>query len=299
MEYAKRLNCVCFADIKSKNIYDFNGEIIDLCAKSVLLRTTYDNLFYGIQVLKEKGSCLLESDKDIKTIEKWFSMGDIKREIFTVKISSIVEKKYGDELLYFLQEKEKVFVKSLHKGFSVVVTSEKILHKDFGFIQFLEEQRQLYGEKLLITEYFQIKKDSIGKRETRHIVMNAELINSSRNVHSIKHSVPKSHLNFAKKTIDYFKGIKGFPQNYVLDIGEFLDDDTFLDIMEINPLSCSMCYVNNSIFTETVSEIEPISNDLKMGYEYCFDFLEHPERYVLNRYSNMNYEYISEKRYIF
>ena len=92
-----------------------------------------------------------------------------------------------------------------------------------------------------------------------------------------------------------------FPANYVLDLCEFTDNNgnSYVDIVELNPLSCSMCFVNNSIFSADVPEIRECQKLLLMGYEFCFDALRNPQNYAITRTSNKSYSYASDSRYIF
>ena len=83
----------------------------------------------------------------------------------------------------------------------------------------------------------------------------------------------------------------------MLDVGEFIENgEKYIDVVEINPLSTSMCYVNNSIF-ENPNYTFKIENSLGFGYEFFFDFLKNPNNYVLERVFGVNYEYINENRY--
>ena len=64
----------------------------------------------------------------------------------------------------------------------------------------------------------------LGTREIRHIILNNQVVNSSRALHSLKHTVPKSHKNIAIHMVDHIKKIGRFSQlNYALDLGEFID----------------------------------------------------------------------------
>ena len=72
-----------------------------------------------------------------------------------------------------------------------------------------------------------------------------------------------------------------------------------IDIVEINPLSCSMCYVNNSIYTIEVPEINECRQQLMMGFEFCYDAIVNPQNYSMTRASNKSYSYISDSQYYF
>ena len=111
----------------------------------------------------------------------------------------------------------------------------------------------------------------LGTREIRHIILNNQVVNSSRSLHSLKHTVPKSHKNIAVHVADHIRSLGVFPDNYALDLGEFVDcnGDSYIDIVELNPISCSMCYVNNSIYTNVVPEISECQHQLMMGVEFC------------------------------
>lgn len=63
----------------------------------------------------------------------------------------------------------------------------------------------------------------LGTREIRHIILNNQVVNSSRSLHSLKHTVPKSHKNIAVHMADHIRSLGVFPDNYALDLGEFVD----------------------------------------------------------------------------
>ena len=168
-------------------------------------------------------------------------------------------------------------------------------------VAFLEEQSRRYGSRMVLSKYLPIKNDSLGTRETRHIILNNQVVNSSRSLHSLKHTVPKSHKNIAIHMANHIRSLGVFPANYVLDLGEFVDcnGDSYIDIVELNPISCSMCYVNNSIYADVVPEISECQHQLMMGVEFCYDAIANPKNYDTLRISNKNYTYVSDNQYSF
>ena len=90
-----------------------------------------------------------------------------------------------------------------------------------------------------------------------------------------------------------------FPANYALDLGEFIDSNgnSYIDIVELNPISCSMCYVNNSIYADVVPEIGECQRQLMMGAEFCYDAIANPKNYDMLRISNKSYTYTSDNQY--
>lgn len=79
----------------------------------------------------------------------------------------------------------------------------------------------------------------LGTREIRHVILNNQVVNSSRALHSLKHTVPKSHKNIAIHMVDHIRRLGVFPANYALDLGEFIDSNgnSYIDIVELNPIS--------------------------------------------------------------
>ena len=100
---------------------------------------------------------------------------------------------------------------------------------------------------------------------------------------------------------NHIRSLGVFPANYVLDLGEFVDcnGDSYIDIVELNPISCSMCYVNNSIYADVVPEISECQHQLMMGVEFCYDSIANPKNYDTLRISNKNYTYVSDNQYSF
>lgn len=293
-QYAKYIEAYCEVNIDKKTIIDEQGKCPPIKDEMVMLRCTCDNVNKSIDIYTELGVALVENKKHIELIEEWYKHIICKRKIIEIKYDKLLDALEEDRQLIKLLNKQKiVFIKSKQKGFSCLVLSSVLLKKEEFFMQFLKQQCNVWRNELLISEYINICEDSLGKRESRHIVMNGRLINSSRLVKSLIHTVPRSHLIAARKKIEKIKLINNFPQNYVLDLGEYMDgDNKDIDIIEINPITTALCFINNSIYTENV-------NELGIGAEYYHDYLRNPEYYFNKRISNRKYNYITDSFYDF
>ena len=300
-EYAQKIGRFCICDLTQQQIFDELNRPINIIGQKVLLRSTYDNMLAGLRLLQKCGADLVETEIDVEKIESWYEQKLTHRRIWNIKLSDIDSSSLNIDLQDFLINKSTVFLKSRQKGFSAVIKSSKILQHDPELISFLRNACTKYGVQLLLTSYHILKSDSMGTRESRHVIMDGQVLNSSRLVQSIKHIVPKSHIIKAGEIANQISSIKGFPRNYTLDLGEFLDSDNnvYIDIVELNPLSCSMCYVNNSIFNTILPEIEENRKQLLMGPEYCYDAIINPQDYFTTRLSNRSYCYTSTERYSF
>lgn len=67
--------------------------------------------------------------------------------------------------------------------------------------------------------------------------------------------------------------------------------------IESKYISCSMCYVNNSIYADVVPEIGECQRQLMMGAEFCYDAIANPKNYDMLRISNKSYTYTSDNQY--
>lgn len=295
-EYAQRIGSLCVGDLEKQTLFVAPGYDLTRAGEKMLLRCSYDNLKAGLRLLETHGANLVETESDIERIESWHTLNLTCRQIWEVDISELLAA--STEMLIAA---DKVFLKSKHKGFSAVINASRITQRDPEVISFFKTQCGKYGTQIIVSKYVPIKTDSIGTRETRHIILDGCLANSSRFLHTVKHTVPRSHRVKAQELVHQIKMLGAFPSNYVLDLAEFIDDDgtPYLDIVELNPLSCSMCYVNNSIFDVAVPEINELQKTLMMGYEFCYDALCNPHHYTQERTSNRSYEFVPVERYSF
>lgn len=293
--YAERLNALCIASLMKQTVLDPSGNPVILKGKKVLLRCTNDNLSYGIQLLLKFGADLVETQDNIRQIENWHKLGITRRKIYELSFLELIEN-FPIELI----SNEAVFVKSKSKGFSAIINPSKLVQQESQVIDFLKIQARKSQQNMLFSRFIPMRADSLGIRETRHVVLNNKIISSSRLLYSLKHTVPKSHRIRAQEIIKQIENLGTFPSNYILDLGEFIgEDEPYLDVIEFNPISCSMCFVNNSIFEIAVPEISKIKGQLQLGLEFCYDAISHPQNYELTRVSNRNYTYLSEERYSF
>lgn len=293
--YAERLNALCIASLIKQTVLDPSGNPVILKGKKVLLRCTNDNLSYGIQLLLKFGADLVETQDNIRQIENWHKLGITRRKIYELSFPELIEN-FPIELI----SNEAVFVKSKSKGFSAIINPSKLVQQKSQVIDFLKIQARKSQQNMLFSRFIPMRADSLGIRETRHVVLNNKIISSSRLLYSLKHTVPKSHRIRAQEIIKQIENLGTFPSNYILDLGEFIgEDEPYLDVIEFNPISCSMCFVNNSIFEIAVPEISKIKGQLQLGLEFCYDAISHPQNYELTRVSNRNYTYLSEERYSF
>ena len=299
--YAQKLGKLCIADLTQNKITDDKMRPIDLNDQKGFFRCTCDNMMAGIYFLQERGVKLVETEMDVMKIERWYNKISTCREFLEFTLSDMEKGLCNDQLGKNLVKGNDIFLKSVRKGFTAVINPVRIIKHDLEVTTFLKKQWEKYGEHLLLTCYQKVKTDSLGTRESRHIVMNGNVINSSRFVPYLRHIVPRSHIIKAHEIAENIRRIRNFPQNYVLDLGEFIDDSNnmYLDIVELNPLTCSMCYVNNSIFDYVLPEIKKIQDQSRMGAEYCYDAVERPQKYHARRISNKDYSYLVSDRYYF
>lgn len=294
-QYAKYINQYCEMDLKNGKIKDEYGQNRSVYQQTVLLRASCDNVDRGMKVLQERGAVLVENEKDVKQIENWYELGIAQRKIWEITYQDILNEK-----IEINRSASYLFIKSKVKGFSCCARSEKLWEKEKDFMGFLENQCKQWGEHLLVCKAIKLRADSLGKRETRHVVINNKVINSSRHTIALVHSVPERYKIYAQEIADLICEKGNFPNSYVLDIGEFVEKErTYLDIVEINPLTTAMCYINNSIFTKNVEMYKKGTEKFGMGVEYSMDYRQNPKKYVLQRTSNGNYEYVSDSYYEF
>ena len=297
--YAKRLGSACLYNQKKEEITDAAGMFIDVSKQEILLRTSYPYMYEGIRGIQQAGGSPVENESDIRQIENWVDLQISKRRIVSFCYDELYQEEIPEKIEKILRESNWVFVKTRKKGFTAKISTNRLLQKDKE-IKLFFEMHCPKEDVLFMSEWLDMKRDSLGKKESRHVIWNGKVMNSSRAVHSIRHTVPQSERYAAEKMAEEISKIKGFPKNYILDIGEVLKDEKLVpDVVELNPITPAMCYVNNSIFTERLPEVMHIYRELGMGAEYCLDAMEHRERYAKIKKVGETYTYISDNTFCF
>lgn len=296
--YAARLNTLGMVHLQRRLVQDAQGLPLDLSGQAVFLRCTYGDLDAAMRFLGACGAILVETEENMRAIENWHRMDLTKRRIWEVRMEDLLAPdRLPKSMVEMICDSERVFLKSKRKGFCATLRATRLLQRHT-----LEEMwKTLPGietSDLLITAYQPVRNDSLGKRETRHVVLHHSLINSSRPLHTLQHTVPPSHMRKAEEMVEKIRSIQGSPPNYVLDLGDFVqaDGSVLVDVVELNPVTCAMCYLNNSIFETEVPEIRHLRGS-GMGYEYCWDALLHPHTYEQIHAANRNYSYETDSIY--
>ncbi len=299
-EYAKAIGGYVEIDLAQSCLKNAAGERIDVIRDKWMLRASCETAVRAISFAEEHGLEVVETNADIGRIERWHEAGIAKRKLLAVPARALLGRPdHHEQLGQFLETQPCVFVKSLNKGFSAVVPSNKLGSGELD--AFLRKQCEKHHvEMLLIAEYLEVAEDSLGKKEVRFFVFEHEILNASRTLHSLKHHVQKKFFEKAKEVVCQLRQMGDFPSNYVLDLAEFKrGTEKWIDVLEVNPVTTSLCYVNNSVFETKHADICAAYDWLGMGYEYCLDYTRNPERYVLNRGAGERYEYENPQQYDF
>lgn len=292
-QYAVQLGKACYCDLKNKKILDINNNMIDVRNMRICLRASISFMDEAIELLSCSGAVLLENFDDIERIYNWVELKIHNRKIYKLRYKDLLERNIEIDII---NREDKIFLKSLKKGFSLICSQEQFINCDKKLINILQNFLK-WDDEILVSQYFDIEKDSLGKKEARFFVMNGEIISQSRYFLDLKHVV-YSKLN--RKAMDLVCKISkmNFPSNYVMDLGIFQNGSkSYIDVIEINPFTSSLCYVNNTIFKEIIPDVKKIVQTTGFGAEYALDYLENDSRYNLVRKSNASYVLINENRF--
>lgn len=290
-QYAIFLGIYCCCDLSHQRILDCNDNPFLIAGKQVFLRTTCDNVATASSLIAKFGGLLLESNDEVNQIEHWFRLSLTDRTFTEVSGGQLLNLMGDSSLITYLKANPTVFLKTVKKGVSAKIPSAKILSQDKMVCQFLESYS---NTPLILTEALELKYDCLGTKEARFFVFRGEIANGSRYLHSLAHTVPKSLWTAAKAMVNRITLHVDFPQNYVLDMGLFIKDNTtFADIIEINPISSSLCYINNSIFINSPIAFEA-PEFMGVGAEFLYDAKMNPGRYKKLSYSAPQNAYLSQ-----
>ncbi len=297
--YAKALGRFLLLRFDSQKVLDKDNNEKDVNNLSVFVRTTCLLRKKACAFLSCRGAVLTENDAAVLAIQNWDKLNITKREIIPLSVGEACDINFRKDLIRSFDRPEFLFLKTREKGFSLKVSTEQFLNEDGAFVNLMRSKCPDDDQQLLVSPWITIKKDSLGPLEIRCFVIDGEILNVSRIVHSVRHAVPRSMQEAAHGIVKQIISVKTFPTSFVLDLGMFCMHGSYEpDIIEINPVSVSMCYVNNSIFDECLEECLPVYQKSGWGYEYCYDMLFNPSAYHLERVIGYNYLFEDQERYV-
>lgn len=264
-----------------------------LNGETVMLRATCEFADQAIERLDSLHIDLLETKANIARIEDWVALGIARRPVFDLEVDCRNPAKLKRLLMSNGLEKcEKLFLKTKQKGISLDFCRSLLLEEPESITAFLEVMGYEPNVEMIAAPFMDIATDKYGPREVRFFVFNGNVANGSRRVHSMPHEIEERFFSYADEVAAKISQRGDFPTNYVLDIAEFGLDST-LDVVELNPITTSLCYANNSIFAH-----EPRINSIENhGIEFAFDALKHPDEYDSKLNSQAAYIYTSESHY--
>ena len=278
--YAKRIKRLVIYRSRVHKFVDGQGNEICLLGKNILIRTDYAHYEELEKLAMDQGAKLIETSYDRKLIQNWMKWYKTKRYMKMVFAADILAGTLSKDLKTFLNSCDFVFIKSKEKGFSSIVSTEELGNPDSSVAHMIQSMYESGFEELILSEKVNILGDSHGNLEARFYILGGLIINGSRYFHSLSHELPRGFIEKASEIVEELKSKVEFPKNYVLDIAQLYDErESYLDVIEINPISTAMCYVGNSIFAEEDEILLKTRNETGYGWEYCLDSLEYPDLY--------------------
>lgn len=298
LKYSSHLNNCIICDLSNRLVADMDGKEVSLLNIRVFLRCSIDCFERASALLCELGANLIESVSEYNTIEQWYKYCDTGRDIKTITVNELLTNATEDTLSGITISDNMLFLKTINKGFSLQLSTDVLTNDKKRLKKFFSDCAVSDDQELMLTSWHRLKTDSLGTIEARAFVVNGEIWNVSRNLHSVKHSVPKTLRTALEVEVKSLSKIIDFPHSFAIDMGLFLYGSEFVpDIIEINPISVSLCYINNSVFNTVSEDIMDLYLKTKWGPQYCFDALSNPERYSFVRDSNVTYNYKSYDRF--
>ena len=286
--YAQRLNRALLLDLSSGNVL-CNGKPFDVRDQGILLRTTSDRAEDAFEIIKELGGQLAEDLQAVQQLKHWFVFFPPTRRMASFDSLDEMLVRYSSGKIPWLACESRIFIKTLRKGYSRVVNTRD-LFSDFFMDRTASSIKR--SDEIVISQVEEIQRDSFGNKEWRCFVRHGQVQNISRYFHSLHHIIPEEITDAAARQVVSFRS-HGFPlSDYVMDL--MMTEDGRIEIVELNPLSSSMCYINNSVFTEAVDCVTDIHQAYGFGYEYCLDYLVNPGQYHLSPQAGVQYTYSSD-----
>lgn len=291
-KYANKIGKLLLYDSVNECFVNNCGIKQDISGTTLFLRTDYRHYREMETSIAEQGAYAIETMEHRRKIQLWMQSYQPNRHIFPVTYEQILYNAFSSDLSLTMNRSTKIFIKSQVKEFSGVVQAKDLTTPFSSISKIISSMSRDGIVDYIISEYIDIAVDTFGKLEVRFFILNGKIKNASRYFHSLSHSIPRKFWITAQRIVDFLSGVKDFPQNYVMDLAEIIyNNKRYIDVVEFNPISTAMCYVQNSIFDEFDADILTLHKATGFGAEYCLDMIEHPSNYDLAPKQNKIYTY--------
>lgn len=230
----------CIFYNKDKRVFtDYNFNQISIEGKNIFPRCSATVANEMLEDIEKNNGISISTKQDNDKVENWLEYYKPQRKILKMSIGEY-EESYIQIFKELAGESKKLFIKSVKKGFSIVL---KGLYDD-DTLGNKSSKMEIY-----ISEYIDISKDELGKKEFRCYIVDGKLTSISRYLDYNEHEIPE---DVRQKALQIVSNIpKEFPSSYVLDLGVYNKNNTSIDIdvIEFNPIISSGKYIYNTIFT--------------------------------------------------
>lgn len=280
--YAKAHGIFIELDLDSQLFFNDKKEAININDRLIFLRTDYEHILDAMICIERHGGILLENNIHRQAIKDWPNHYFTTRKMFCIEGINVIQQDYSEDIKFLLNNNEQVFFKSLDKGFSSLVNSIDLISGKLAIFDLTNKQGVVASQKYLVSEKVEIAKDHFGNTEVRIVVFNNLVANASRYIHSLCHHVDQIFIDTAKRIVSSLSAKTDFPDNYIMDLGLITSSEkSYVDVIEFNPISTSLCYVNNSVFLTPLSLTQNQMDVHGLGYEYFYDKIKYPGKYFL------------------
>ena len=254
-------------DGELKAFTDFSGNEFDIKGKVIFPRTGVVQIYEMNDEIIKQGGLPIISNEQVDIIEDWpkYCVTDRKlkvlsgNDLINPEIISELESIYGNE----------IFIKTKNKNFNSVIPIKLLRDTECSFYKALTYHLE---EDFIVSERVDIEEDEYGKKEYRCFVVNNQVYNISRFTVDVFHKIDDKVLEKAEEIVRSLTG--KFPNCYVLDLFEYkIDNVSYVDVLEINPIHSSGLYLYNSAMEKSEnllhSELKKVSHEFLGRIDRC------------------------------
>ena len=246
-EYAKEKGVFIFYDEDNDIFIDKDGNEVDVSELEIFPRTGVLQAKKLVEAIhRHNARCIVgEGDYD-KTLD-WPKYISTKRKNVIMSGQEILD---NPELIIETFGVDRVFFKTKNKNYSQIIDVEKLMAKEGNFYQAIKAHKD---DDFIISDVVDIVHDDSGPLEYRGFVIDGELFTVSRVHDYLMGKVDAGIIKKMQEVIDEASS-SDFPKSFVVDVFVCKEDgETYVDVLECNPIVASGTYLYNSVFERNSS----------------------------------------------
>lgn len=204
-----------------------------------------------LEAILRKGGIPVVTREQERMTEQWLKYYQTKRKMIVATGEELTsDEELQSTIMQMGGPQKKIFIKTLKKGTSYILTPEEIFDENSVFYQVIREKH--LDTSFIVSEAIEALRDEYGPKEYRCVILNGKLNSISRYTDTLLHRIDPKVAEAADRVVGEMAQVEGWSSFYVLDLFEYMnaEGEEVIDVVEFNGISAAGTFLYNTVDVE-------------------------------------------------